>query len=1116
MLFQPEGGEPAAPPPGTRDPAVPPGAPAEGTAEGDAADAGSLIGPVQIEFLEGLDVIVIRGNPRDVERVTKIIEEIERQSLETVPKIELLQLQHADGQAMAALVTTLYDQVLSPRQGRVDITPLVRPNALLLIGRDEAVQTVVDLIKRLDQPVNPETQFQVFPLKHASATEAQVTVQRVITANPNTDPNTEESNLGGTGTTPPALASRGFVIADFRTNSLIVRASPTDLREIELLISKIDVATSGTVNELRVFTLRNSLADELAPVLQNAINGQQTPGRAGGQQGQNQGQGQGPGGQQFPGQGGAQQGRQGAQQNQQQQIRSAMLQFLTVDAAGKQAYRSGILTDVRVTADAKSNAVLVSAPAESMELIAALINELDQVPTSTAQIKVFTIVNGDAQSMVQMLQTLFGLQQTGARQGGPAQVFLQQFGGGDVSGDSPLVSLRFSVDQRTNSIVASGSSGDLQVVEAILLRLDESDIRDRKSTVYRLKNSPALEVANTINQFLSSRRDLQQQTPGLVSAFEQFEREVVVVPESGSNSLIVSATPRYFDEIKRIVEQLDARPAMVMIQVLIAEVTLNNTDEFGIELGLQDSILFDRSILGDIAYQTTATTFGNPPTTVEQQTIVSATNTPGFNFNNSQPLGNSGSSSALDRASVIGGQGLSNFAVGRINNELGFGGLVLSASSESLSFLLRALSESRRVDVLSRPQVMTMDNQPAYIQVGQSVPFIQSTSYTNFGQQNNISYEEVGLILNVIPRISPDGLVVMELDAERSDVGPEAEGIPISINNNGQVIRSPRINRTFAHTTISALNGQTVVLGGLITKQHAETHRRVPILADIPILGHLFRYDNVQNRRTELLIMMTPRIVRNERDADCIKQVESSRMSWCLADVIRMNGDLGLRGRSGEWTDAETNVIYPDVDPSMIEQIVPGSEEVTTPPPAGEDILPTPGVPSVVVPVDPNTGRLPPPSSAPPEQLRIPFNIPAQQPGGVPGPTSAPPLGPTNITPIESNPFRPEGEPSSLNQLRLHESPASGKPTLAPVPTAEHAGFNPQAGNAIQHAGYQSQAPGNLIQVPPGGVQPALYQQQPPYQHQYAPVQQHPQQQFTQPPQQPVNAPTGPPGYFRQ
>ena len=105
----------------------------------------------------------------------------------------------------------------------------------------------------------------------------------------------------------------------------------------------------------------------------------------------------------------------------------------------------------------------------------------------------------------------------------------------------------------------------------------------------------------------------------MTSAFEQIEREVVVVPEPVSNSLVLERHAAFFDEVKGIIDQLDARPPMVMIQVLIAQIDLGNTNEFGIELGLQDSVLFDRSTLSNL--QTTSTTLPNGTTT---QTIASA------------------------------------------------------------------------------------------------------------------------------------------------------------------------------------------------------------------------------------------------------------------------------------------------------------------------------------------------------------------------------------------------------------------------------------------------------------------------------------------------------------
>jgi len=845
-----------------------------------------LVGPVQIEFLDGLDVLVVSGNDRDVERVLKIIEDIERLSVDTKPMIEIVPLVNVAGEALAGVVTQIYDAVLSPRQGKVSITALVKPNALLLIGRAESVQAVTELVKKLDQPVDPTSQFAVYPLKYATATAVAVTLQNFFVAR-------------------PGLAATLQVTPDVRSNSLIVRGSPRDLIEAGELIKRLDVANGEAENELRVFHLENALADELAPVLQESVNTQL--GGAPGQQPQQQGLGGALNA--AIGQQGQQQGA-GGQANAAQAPRSSSLRFTTIDSQGHKQYRSGIMTEVRITADARANSLVVSAPAEAMELIAALVRQLDATPAARAQIKVFTIVNGDASRLVEMLNALFGIATQTA--GGFGAQAAQQQGNANL-----LVRLRFSVDQRTNSIIASGSADDLTVVEAILLRLDDSDIRQRQSIVYRLKNAPASDVANAINQFLRSERDVQQVTPGLLSPFEQIEREVVVVPEPVSNSLIVSSTPRYFEEIRKIVEQIDSRPPMVMIQVLIAEVALNNTDEFGIELGLQDSILFDRSLLGDLVTITNSTQQAVPgggTITTQNQNVVAATNNPGYAFNNA-PLGNSGSNNSLSNSGRVGAQGLSNFAVGRTNADLGFGGLVLSASSESVSVLIRALQESRRLEVLSRPQVMTLDNQAAFVQVGSRVPRVQGVTINETGQVNNVVDVNVGLILGVTPRISPDGLVVMEIDTEKSALGPEAEGVPISVSTTGAVVRQPVINTTTAQTTVSAMNGQTVVLSGLITKAKSQVHRRVPVLSSIPILGNLFRYDNITSERTELLIIMTPHVVRTEQDAAKIRQIESARMSWCLGDVKAIYGNNGLETRNDLWSDEETMVIFPDESP---------------------------------------------------------------------------------------------------------------------------------------------------------------------------------------------------------
>ena len=173
----------------------------------------------------------------------------------------------------------------------------------------------------------------------------------------------------------------------------------------------------------------------------------------------------------------------------------------------------------------------------------------------------------------------------------------------------------------------------------------------------------------------------------------------------------------------------------------------------------------------------------------------------------------------------------------------------------------------------------------------------------------------MGLILGVTPRISPDGLVVMQIDAEKSELESDATGIPIFTSPTGQVIRSPIIDATTAQTTVAAMSEQTVVLGGLITKSKTKEHHGVPVLDDIPVINNFFRYDSTIEEKTELLIIMTPHIVRNQADAEALKRTEAAKMTWCLSDVTKIYGEAGLRRRTDEWTDGEVPVIYPDAGP---------------------------------------------------------------------------------------------------------------------------------------------------------------------------------------------------------
>ncbi len=822
----------------------------------------SLLGPVQIEFVEGTDIIVLRGNPRDVQRVMEVIEEIERLSRISEPRIEIHDLQYVDSVAIANLVKGLFNDPamrtsLRTLYGRLVVIPLVKPNSVLLIGFGSTVEKAIEILDQLDKPGKTLTQYEIFHLQHASAQNAATTIISLFADEPAGD--------------VPTLGPKALIVAEARTNSLLVRAGPRDMAEVRQLVKEIDRIGSEAVNEIRIIKLKNSIASDLAPVIESVLQGK-TEGNA-------------------------------ATNN---QNLAPLLRLVTIDQEGRRKLDSGVLAGATVSADSQANALIVSAPADSMPLLEALIAELDQKSDASAELKVFTIANGDAVSLSRMLQSLFGEPD---QQGGES--------------DEELFSLRFSVDERTNSIIAAGTNTDLLVVEAILLRLDSSDVRERKNYVHRLKNASAESVAQSLMNLLQAERDVQETAPGVTSPFEQIEREVVVVPDINSNSLIISATKRYYDDVVKIIQKLDEQAPMVMIQVLIAEIQLGDTDEFGIEFGLQDSALFDRSLLENIDRSTdrqTVITPGGGSTTFENQVIDTASLTPGFNFGDPGfGLGNAGSDPSLATAGRVAGQALSTFGVGRINPEAGFGGLVLSASSNSVSMLLRALQESRRVEVLSRPQIMALDNQTGRVFIGQEVPFIASSDIdTVTGRpRNEIERVDVGLDLQVRPSISPDGLVVMTVFAANKRLGPLSEGVPVAISTNGVPINQPIVDTIEAETTISALSGQTVVLSGLLTKRDRALHRRVPLLADIPLLGDFFKFDSVSTERVELLIILTPHVVRNRHEAERIKQIESARMSWCLSDVVDLHGPAGLKSRNDPLGAAEAETIYPEHIPSV-------------------------------------------------------------------------------------------------------------------------------------------------------------------------------------------------------
>jgi general secretion pathway protein D len=196
------------------------------------------------------------------------------------------------------------------------------------------------------------------------------------------------------------------------------------------------------------------------------------------------------------------------------------------------------------------------------------------------------------------------------------------------------------------------------------------------------------------------------------------------------------------------------------------------------------------------------------------------------------------------------------------------GGLVVSVLESNLNLTLHALATQGKLDVLSRPYILASDNQLATITVGQEVPFITNTQITDTGQQiNTIQYQDIGIILNVTPHINPEGLVILDVAPEISQL--TGTTVPISAG-----VAAPIIAKRSAMSRVGIKNGQTIVIGGLMQDSKTLTISKVPIVGDIPILGELFRRTQIDKSKTELLIFLTPHVAQQPDTLDAMTSDE--------------------------------------------------------------------------------------------------------------------------------------------------------------------------------------------------------------------------------------------------
>jgi general secretion pathway protein D len=312
-----------------------------------------------------------------------------------------------------------------------------------------------------------------------------------------------------------------------------------------------------------------------------------------------------------------------------------------------------------------------------------------------------------------------------------------------------------------------------------------------------------------------------------------------------THSLVVIADAETMMQISNVLRNLDIPKPQVLIKVVFVEVRHDNSREIGLEGGWVDNSGDTRSSAGNVLG-------------------LSGLNGVVTNFNSlGQPL-----STAL--AAGSGGTGL---------------GSIYQIVGNDFQATLRAIARAGKVKVLSRPSVLARDGQLARIVVGQQVPLPSGVSFTEAGDTTvpiiNVTYTDIGIILNVTPFIGDNGLVEMILQPQISAVST-TQSQPLSVE---QGVSAPYVDLRSADTVVVTPTGQTVVIGGLIANDETSGESKVPFLGDIPLLGNLFKMKSKSNTKSELMIFLTPHIVESPRQLAGLSRTEMQR-SMMLTNAV--------------------------------------------------------------------------------------------------------------------------------------------------------------------------------------------------------------------------------------
>ncbi|MBI41516.1 MAG: type II secretion system protein GspD [Leptospiraceae bacterium] len=329
--------------------------------------------------------------------------------------------------------------------------------------------------------------------------------------------------------------------------------------------------------------------------------------------------------------------------------------------------------------------------------------------------------------------------------------------------------------------------------------------------IYQVKNLQAESLAQVLVRLDNPAAGQEKGEDGKPAAVTTGKIKAVAHKES--NSVIVTANSQEWEEIKNIIDQLDQPRQQILLEVLIVEVRGSNTNDFGI----------------DWRYQ--------------------GVNSAHTQFNSGYAV--EGNLVDPETGRITGNNTLSGFSLGFLER----GGELLG--------IFNANIDNQNFNVLSAPQMLTLDNQEAEINVGQDVP-VRTQERTSGGGSseatvNSFEYRPAGIKLKFTPHINTEGNISLDVFAEVTNI----EGGASSISN-------PTFSKRNVKTYITVDNQQTIVIGGLVSNERLQAIKKIPLLGDIPLLGFLFRRTTMTNQRTNLMIFITPHILDDRADADRI------------------------------------------------------------------------------------------------------------------------------------------------------------------------------------------------------------------------------------------------------